>query len=530
MYRSVAWVGALTLILGLAPACSDQTLHQAPEEKLPAIEVDPLSLEFGQLESGSSMSGEVTITSIGEVDLEITDLFLDAPADFELIADATEFTLEPYASEIVEVVFTANGDGDVGGELLITNTDPTNPQVPVQLHGAGLAPAIMIDPDVWDFGSFEVGCENTVDISVMSVGSYILTIEDSSFTTTGSMAMVTNELAPGLQMAPGEERLVQISFTPEDVTDYDGLLTVLSDDPGQPTAEGIQMGEGVAGAWYSDHFDQEGNNWTDILWVVDNSCSMSEEQATLGDDFQYFYSIVNSVGIDYRIATVTTDNANFQGSPTVIDVNTPNGASAFASNCSLGTNGSGTERGLKFGWDAVDMAIGGGGNGGWYREDAGLRVVFVSDEPDQSGSWSTYTNNYLATKANPDHVVLSAICGTDGANATSCNGAGGNASAGTGYVDAVNYTGGILASICDASWSSALSSLAWQAISLADTFELSHSPVIESTIAVEINGTPITVGWYFDAATNSVIFEPNYVPQDGDSIDISYGVEGTCGG
>jgi len=127
-------------------------------------------------------------------------------------------------------------------------------------------------------------------------------------------------------------------------------------------------------------------------------------------------------------------------------------------------------------------------------------------------------------------VILSAICGTDGYSATNCSGQGGSASAGTGYVDVVNSTGGILASICDADWSAALTNLGWLSISLADTFPLSNPPVVASTITVEVNGTQVTNGWYFDETLQSVVFEPNYVPEDGDVIDIDYGIPGSCEG
>ena len=127
----------------LLSACSDHDLNKVPEQKFPMIEVDPLLVEFGALESGTSLSQEITITSLGDVPLEITQMVMDAPDDFQLYADNEAFTLDPYAAEIVEVEFTATGNGDVVGVLLITNTDPENPEVPVQLHGSGLAPAIL---------------------------------------------------------------------------------------------------------------------------------------------------------------------------------------------------------------------------------------------------------------------------------------------------------------------------------------------------------------------------------------------------
>ncbi len=527
----------MILVIALAGlACSDNTLHKQPQPKYPAIEVEPLTIDFGALEAGQSLTFPVTIRSVGEVDLEIVDLVMDGDDNFELFADELNFILAPEEETTVDVRYTATGADDKHGTLTVMNMDPDDGEVVVDLHGAGLAPAILIDPPVWDFGDHLIGCEEELEIKVKSVGTYLLTISDFSFMASPSgtaLSMWTDELYDGLQLAPGEEVSVFVYFTPEDVEDYTGLLTVSSDDPDQPQATGDQTGSGIPEDWYNDHFLQEGNNWTDILWVVDNSCSMSEEQATLGDDFAAFHGIINSAGVDYRIATVTTDNASFQGTTKVITSSTPNGAATFASNCNLGTSGSATERGLKFGWDALTMAINGTPpNTGFYRQDAGLRVVFVSDEPDQSGSWSTYMTNYQSLKANPDHVILSAVVGTDGQVATSCNGAGGNAYAGDGYVEVANGTGGILASICQDDWSQTLTQLGWLSLSLADTFPLSHEAV-PSTIEVKVNGIDVTTGWIYDPLVDvygAVIFEPNYVPEDGDTVDISYGTPGTCEG
>ena len=525
---AAAWMGF---------ACSDQELHVAPEEQLPAIEVDPLDINFGIMETGSQLYQDVTITSVGPVDLEIYEFQLDAPVNFELITDEETFVLSPGEEKVVTIGFTSMGDGEDSGVLHIINDDPANGDAEVTLNGAGIAPSIFIDPPIWDFGEHDVGCEVVQDVYVRSVGSYSLTIHDFSFLSTPSlsaMSLYTDELYNGMEMEPGASALVQISFIPEDVVSYQGTLLVTSDDPREPSAEGTQTGLGSAGAWFHDHFVQEGNNWTDILWVVDNSCSMEDQQGQLGDDFVYFHGIINTAGVDYRIATVTTDNDTFVCAGCAhgfIDHATPNGAAQFEQNCHVGTNGSGTERGLKFGYDALVKAINEvAPNDHYWREDAGLRVVFVSDEPDQSGSWSSYLSNYQGFKNNPDHVILSAICGTNGVSATSCNGGGGAADAGTGYVDAVNATGGILASICDSDWSQALTNLGWLSISLADTFPLSEEPVIPSTITVEVNGVQVTNGWYYDAGMMSVVFEPGYVPEDGDVIDIDYGIPGNCEG
>lgn len=45
----------------------------------------------------------------------------------------------------------------------------------------------------------------------------------------------------------------------------------------------------------------------DILFVVDNSCSMSEEQMQLGTSLGTFFGNATSSGLDYQNGVTTTD-------------------------------------------------------------------------------------------------------------------------------------------------------------------------------------------------------------------------------
>ena len=53
----------------------------------------------------------------------------------------------------------------------------------------------------------------------------------------------------------------------------------------------------------------------DVLWVVDNSCSMSEEQAAIAANFPLFMEYFLDSALDYHIGVVSTDmdDRNHQG-------------------------------------------------------------------------------------------------------------------------------------------------------------------------------------------------------------------------
>jgi hypothetical protein len=57
----------------------------------------------------------------------------------------------------------------------------------------------------------------------------------------------------------------------------------------------------------TDIFQQNHRNVVDILLVVDNSCSMIEEQEKLAGNFNSFIQAFQGVDVDYQIGVVTTD-------------------------------------------------------------------------------------------------------------------------------------------------------------------------------------------------------------------------------
>lgn len=65
-------------------------------------------------------------------------------------------------------------------------------------------------------------------------------------------------------------------------------------------------------ATMTDVFQQNRMNTVDILLVVDNSCSMVEEQDKLAGNFQSFISAFDGVDVDWQIGVTTTDTLNEQ--------------------------------------------------------------------------------------------------------------------------------------------------------------------------------------------------------------------------
>jgi hypothetical protein len=485
---------------------------------------DPETVDFGQVAAGDVAERVVFIRNVGLDILQVQDLQFGMPA-FTLVDGEYPALLAPEGSMEVTLSYSPQRDETLISQLVVASNDRERPQVSITLLAEGLAPAIRISPESFDFGNPEIGCTNTVEVEVSNVGRATLDLTRFTFHNLSLTDEMVAELPPGaLRMEPGAPPLIiPIHYVPSNSEPDTGRLSIESNDPSRPTATSNQFAIAHAGESHTDTFAQEGDNSTDILFVVDNSCSMGQEQTSLAVNFSSFIQIVDALDVDYHLGVTTTDIgtcSNLQGSTPIVTPSTPDPAGTFATNVDLGTSGSGFEQGLLCG----QMALSNPANDVFQRDEAGLRVFFVSDENDQSPAAVTdYVQYYQSLKDQLEDVVLSDISG----GLAGCTGAGGLAQSGSRYVSASVATEGVSGSICESNWIATLSTLAWLSVSLADTFELSRTPV-EDTIEVRINGVNVYVGWTYNSALQAVVFDVSHIPENGDEIEFEYAVSGDC--
>src|SRR5690606_20178496 len=156
----------------------------------------------------------------------------------------------------------------------------------------------------------------------------------------------------------------------------------------------------------------------DVLWVVDDSGSMYDEQVALSTNFPTFFEFFDGSGLDYHIGVVSTDMDASRRRGKLVDVDgerfihvdTPDAARVFDGMAMLGTRGSATEKGLDAAWVALE-AERNEANEGFLRPDSSVHVIVVSDEsdfstqvtPEELGSYM------VGLRADPDQVTFSSI-------------------------------------------------------------------------------------------------------------------------
>lgn len=292
----------------------------------------------------------------------------------------------------------------------------------------------------------------------------------------------------------------------------------------------------VADTTQTDRLVQTTIPSVDVLFVVDNSCSMDAEQVLLGSNFPSFLEWFQGSGLDYHIGVVSTDMVDPLMAGRLRDVggrrwvqdDSPSPESLFADMVQMGTSGHWEEKGRAAAYTAIEL-LKDSDNQGFVRDDAGMHITVVSDENDDSGaspvSRDEFVEYLLNLRWSRQRVSFSSIVGPT----SGCPEIG---SPGTEYIDVTHRVGGVVWPICSEDWSDMLDQLGFLAVGLTREFYLSRRPVVDSlALQVEDGGTVLTnfvmgVDWHYDEVRNSVVFE-EYVPNPLATVVVTYEVRAT---
>ena len=539
-------------VIGLMFACQEYEiketnngLNDLSDDGVPDIQVTPSVINFPNIDAtGGTQAQEIVIVSnVGEVDLHIEDLYVDDDTGPFSLNAITSALIPPNGQAQFAVTFAPQTAANNRGYALIESDDPDTPVAEIQLNGVGVAPVIDITPSEYDFGMLYVGCDSSQPLTISNIGTADLVV-DSFDWSTASNDLSFDALEPvngplPWTIAPSQSIDVFVDYAPMDSISDASFLTVSSNDPYLPEALVTQNGLGEIYDTHEDSFVQPLAGSSDIIFAVDRSCSMYDDIALMNQNFEAFVNTLQGMNSDYHVAAVVGDNGCVYGGDKFID-NSFSGGDAettiatmidcfSSSNCNMNVPyATYTEAAFSlfesFLSESVDINGApdpGGCNYGVVRQNAKLNLVGVSDEPEQSvNTYAYYVSLFQGLKTNPDDVVFHAIGGDYP------SGCGGN-DAYTGMYEASVATGGLFLSICATDWATQLEALAEGSAQDLTSFALTQQPV-PSTIEVDLNGLPTTVGWSYNPTDNAIDFDPDYVPEGGDTIEVSYAVYGDC--
>jgi hypothetical protein len=450
--------------------------------------------------------------------------------------------------------------------------------ITVGFNAASVAPAIDVIPGELDFGMVTLGCGSEErEVKLYNTGAADLLIEAFAIspTVTPDEFRITAAPATPATLTPGSSVRVKVRFFPRQLGVHSGNLIVTtnegSNNYGQYTVP--LKGEGTHESQVVDIFRQLTEPMVDVLWVVDDSGSMEEEQQALADNFPLFFSETSINSVDYHIAVTTTlysedvcvpDFSNptagcdvepdakagwytaCPGNDRFLTAESSGQEEQFSCNVNVADTSrvhpartqSGTEAGLAAAKmflsppNSTDSAI----NGGFLRDDAKLYVIIVSVEEDLSeGPTELYVDFFQNLKGfqNRSLVSVSAIAG---GLPNGCE----TAVAGERYADVVDgLDNGLFHDICVGDWGNQLESLAFDSFGLRSQFVLTPGAdptqlsVCVSNEDLNLNAgascTPVplqpegaSTGYFYEASSNSIVFNAGSVPARGQYIKVEY--------
>ncbi len=519
--RSIGVLAALLCAWGCKPENKINVVDTQDNGTVlvPNVVVTPDALLWPTTDAGAASTQTFNVLNDGDADLNVSAMNLYGSPGFTFAADPLGFTLAPSESVDVDVIYTGYGAEDVG-QIQLADDDPGNPNPTVSLNGSARVPELQITPNPLSYGKVMVGCHREEPLTFANVGLATLTV--SAIAQVGDGWSVDVPFALPLTLEPGQSTDVNLTVTAVGGEMTDQIYASANDPAGSHIA--TQKATGVTDPNVEEEFWQGDGPYDkgDILFFVDQSCSMTNDQATLQANFDSFASQLDALSLDWQVGVVTKDNACFNHG--ILTPLTPNVSTAFES-AVAGLGGTYTEAGLILTDEALKQSVPGGCNQGFIRDGSKVTLIEVSDESDQSPNpWNTYVTDIRSMAPN---ASVTAIVGPV---PNGCGGGGRYAAkAGSGYYEASVATGGAFMSICQSDWTSYFSTIAnMTASGTLNTFHLQSQPD-PASITVQVNGSTSS-GWTYDATTNSIVFNDTSVPAPGAHIVVYFALLENCDG
>jgi hypothetical protein len=266
------------------------------------------------------------------------------------------------------------------------------------------------------------------------------------------------------------------------------------------------------------------NKGVEILWVIDNSVSMSPEQQDLATYFNSFASNLfdqdNRPIFDFQMAVTTTDTYLSRNQPSMYHFDEITLSSPASNDQNFDYTKAKTDFISEFG-TAVNVGVGGDirekafdsarvvlDNENWKKDDHNLVVIFVSDEKEQSTyltapQWVDLFKNHNTNPVDKAYSIIN-LTYDDGKR----------------YEDLSSLFGTSLYSVSD-SFDSILSDISYDINKLVSSYSMnSQHNVFVDTLEVSVNGQLQTLEQDYTFIDNRISF--NYELNKKDLVKINY--------
>ncbi len=484
------------------------------------LDVQPSRVNFGLVLPPGRRTLSATLRNRGQQVCNFVSGDFRAPAEASVTALAVSypFSLAPGASTNLVFTFAPTDNREVKVTYDLRTDEAIFSAHPINIVGSSKSyDDLFVRPEFVDFGQVTPNCVRSgVGVTLFNAGTQAVTLDRTTITTTTaelSATLISNTPVPA-----GGSLVVPLRYAPVDFGVDTAVLEIAVANRPYNFIVPIQ-GEGAQQPIVTDRYTQAAARDVDVLFVIDNSCSMGDDQANLAANIATFINNASVRSVDFRMAITTTDVTSaatagvFRGP--VMSSATPNLVAEFQRQAAVGVTGSGIEQGLEA-MDSVFHNLG-GPTANFLRPNAGFVLVIISDEEDSSPASTVFYFSELQRFA-PTGYLTAVVSG----EATGCVSPLllGAAAPAPKYMDFVRLTQGTSLSICT-DWAMTLQTLGAIAFGLRSSFLLTQHLDPSGMLVVEVDGVVVPPADYtVDVAGNAVIF--NTPPQDGSTVAITY--------
>lgn len=491
-------------------------------ERVCVIEVDPSTVNFGAVVPMFRRDRKVLVTNRGTQTCRLTGGSFRSPSDPAVSRLGPDpFPMDLSAGQTLELDFRYLPTAEVESKVIYTirTDEPLYPFRNIAFVGTGAGYLdLFTRPRVVDFGEVRPTCPPvTEEVELVNAGSS--EVQVLGFTLTASTGEFTSNAPGPSTLSPGTVLNFQVAYDALDLGVDTALMQIDVRDLPFPIVVPIE-GEGRDNPTTVDTFEQQARRNVDVLFVIDDSCSMGDEQRAIARNFRSFIQQASLRQVEFRIGVTTTTVRGAGGAlrGAAITPRTANLEGEFSRQTAVGTAGSGLEQGLEAIRSAVLRAERGQApNASLFRSQTPKVFVVVSDEDDSSTpaelTYAAELRNRFAA------IEVAVVTGQQ----SGCQSGDGSATAASRYENFVRELAGQSYSICG-DWAGNLASIGQTAFGLASSFELSRRPVGQ-TVEVRVDGRLQTGGVRVDLSVPAIVFDTP--PAEGARIEVRYTPE--CG-
>lgn len=183
------------------------------------IAVAQPSVNFGGSPIDQPVQRPLTVHNQGNKVLTLTNLEFDQ-ADFSTNIDLP-FTIDPYDSETLTLVFTPSDTGQATGTLTIENDDFNGLTPEIELQGDGQAPIVALTANL-NFGLVRLDSLASRILTITNTGQIPLIVYDVDI----AEPAFSSDFMGVMTIAGGSSDRVQIYFQPDDLGEFNGIATI----------------------------------------------------------------------------------------------------------------------------------------------------------------------------------------------------------------------------------------------------------------------------------------------------------------